>query len=101
MILYNVTVNVEDEVLEDWLSWMKTEHIPEVMATGCFVEHKMLKLLTDDAEAQGGTFAVQYYVEDISLLDHYLQEHAPLLRQKHMERYLNKCVSFRTLLEEI
>ncbi|MEO8448027.1 MAG: DUF4286 family protein, partial [bacterium] len=28
MILYNVTVNVDDSVHDEWLEWMKTIHIP-------------------------------------------------------------------------
>ncbi|MEQ9302638.1 MAG: DUF4286 family protein, partial [Marinoscillum sp.] len=36
MILYNITVNVQEGVQEDWLNWMKAVHIPEVMQTGCF-----------------------------------------------------------------
>ncbi|WP_421875391.1 DUF4286 family protein [Marinoscillum sp.] len=101
MILYNVTVNVEETVVGDWLTWMKEEHIPEVLATGCFVEHKILKLLQEDPEAQGSTYAIQYFAETMHQINHYLNNHAPLLRQKHVDRYLNKCVSFRTLLEVV
>ena len=32
MIVYSVTVNIENEVHDDWLSWMKNKHIPDVMA---------------------------------------------------------------------
>ncbi len=28
MIIYNVTITVEDDIKEDWLSWIKKEHIP-------------------------------------------------------------------------
>ena len=38
MIIYNVTVSVEESIKTDWLDWMKTEHIPEVMATGVFAK---------------------------------------------------------------
>ena len=34
MILYNVTVNIDTDVEEDWIEWMKETHIPEVMKTG-------------------------------------------------------------------
>lgn len=101
MILYNVTVNVEDGVLNDWLGWMKEIHIPEVMSTGCFVEYKMLKLLNDDPEAQGQTYAIQYFAENLGMVNTYLNNHAPHLAQKHAERYMNRCVSFRTVLEEV
>ena len=101
MVLYNVTVNVEDGVLQDWLSWMKNHHIPEIMSTGCFVENKMLRLINDDPEAQGQTFAVEYYAKSMSMVNDYLQNHAPAIAQKHVQRYMNRCVSFRTVLEEI
>ena len=32
MIVYNVTVSVDENITSDWLAWMKDEHIPEVMA---------------------------------------------------------------------
>ncbi|MEQ8470733.1 MAG: DUF4286 family protein [Marinoscillum sp.] len=101
MILYNITVNVEEGVQNDWLTWMRNTHIPEVMKTGCFEDYKLLKLLNDDPEAVGTTYAIQYFATSMAVLNAYLNEHAPLLRQKHIDRYQNKCVSFRTFLEEI
>lgn len=101
MILYNITVNVEEGVQTDWLHWMKQTHIPEVMQTGCFQDYKLLKLLNDDPDATGTTFAVQYFAESVAVLNQYLNNHAPQLRQKHVDRYQNKCVSFRTFLEEV
>ena len=29
MILYNVTVNIDKDVEQDWINWMKNTHIPE------------------------------------------------------------------------
>jgi hypothetical protein len=34
MILYNVTVSVDPEIHDEWLAWMKSKHIPDVLATG-------------------------------------------------------------------
>ena len=36
MIIYNVTVNVDEDVLSQWLRWMSENHIPDVMKTGLF-----------------------------------------------------------------
>ena len=38
MIIYNVTCNVENEILQEWLQWMLEIHIPDVMQTGFFLE---------------------------------------------------------------
>ena len=51
MILYNVTVSVDPSKAEEWLSWMRTKHIPDVMATSCFIEGKISKI---QAEEEGG-----------------------------------------------
>ena len=36
MYIYNVTVSIEKSLADEWLTWMKTIHIPEVLATGYF-----------------------------------------------------------------
>mgnify|MGYP002347735554 CR=1 FL=1 len=35
-LLYNVTIKVESDIHHEWLEWMKTVHIPDVMATNSF-----------------------------------------------------------------
>lgn len=101
MILYNVTINVESGIEDEWIRWMKEVHIPEVLETGCFSDHKFLKLLNENPEAEGITYAVQYFAPGITSLNRYLEEFAPVLQKKHAERYRNRFVAFRTFLEEI
>ena len=48
MIIYNVTVNIDHEVHDAWVAWMKDVHIPDVMATGLFLQSRMLRVLADD-----------------------------------------------------
>ena len=31
MIIYNVTVSLSPEIEKDWLNWMKSKHIADVM----------------------------------------------------------------------
>lgn len=98
MYIYNVTVNIEDDVHEDWLHWMKTKHIPEVMATGCFVANRLLKVLSE-IENNGSTYSVQYYFNRMEEYVRYQDKYAPALQDDHRERYKDKFVAFRTLLE--
>jgi hypothetical protein len=100
MILYNVTANVENAILIEWIKWMIEIHIPEVMATGMFQDHKMYRLLIDD-ENDTSTFSIQYFANDIGKIDEYLQHHAPGLKKKHVDKYGAKVVTFRTVMEEI
>lgn len=101
MIVYNVTVNIENQVKEDWVSWMQHTHIPDVMSTGKFLSHRFLRLLNEEEHNTGTTFAIQYVCEDMHKLADYLENDAPALQQDHKARYENQFVAFRTILEEV
>ena len=101
MVLYNVTVNIDEKIEEEWRGWMKEIHIPEVLATGFFQRHRILKLLNETPEATGSTYAIQYELANIGKLDKYLEHHAPALQKKHQDKYGTRCMAFRTVLEEV
>lgn len=98
MYIYNVTTNVEDSAHNTWLNWMKTTHIPEVLGTGKFLSAKITKVLIEE-ESGGHTYSVQYTVANKETLEKYYQENAPKLREKAMQLFAGKLVSFRTELE--
>ena len=101
MIIYNVTVNVEKDIQEDWVKWMKEVHIPDVLNTDLFEGHKFLRLLNEEANNTGVTYAIQYFCKDMKTLQTYMGQHAPRLQEEHTARYKEKFVAFRTLLEEV
>lgn len=101
MILYNVTINIDFSVEEEWKQWMKEVHIPKVLSTGAFVANKMYKLLNEVPDATGATYSVQYLCENMDTLDHYINNFAPALAKEHVDRYASKHVAFRTVLEEV
>ncbi|HMS28757.1 MAG: DUF4286 family protein [Saprospiraceae bacterium] len=99
MIIYNVTIKLDPEIHEDWLSWMRRHHIPEVLATGYFVRCRLSKL--DVNEEDGITYAVQYECFSSDHLQKYMMLCAPALQKKHIDRYANRFVAFRTILQVI
>ena len=99
MIIYNVTINIDDSVRDEWLKWMKEVHIPDVMRTGLFLENRMLKILTDETETGGTNYSVQYTCRNMDDFNTYEKTFAPALRKAHAEKYSDRFVSFRTLLE--
>lgn len=99
MIIYNVTVSVDSEVHEMWLAWMRNTHLPDVMATGLFLESRICRVLGgDDSEK---TYAVQYTCADMAAYEHYRDEHAARLQAESEKYYGGKAIAFRTLLEVI
>ena len=100
MIIYNVTVSIDNRVAEEWLQWMKEVHIPEVMATTYFIKYQIARVMED--EDHGGTsFAIQYTARNMDDLMEYQRDHATTLQAKHAERYKDLYVAFRTVLEVI
>jgi len=99
MILYNVTVSIDPAIAEDWVNWMRSNHIPDVMATGCFVESRISRV---HGEEEGGvTYAITYLSPSQEKMDEYQQHHAPVLQKDHSERYAGKFAAFRTILSVI
>ncbi len=99
MIIYNVTVNVDDTIHQEWLAWMKTVHVPDVMNTGMFNDFRLCKILAE--EEQGTTYSFQYTCENMKMYEKYRDEFAPALRNQVIEKFGDKFVAFRTLLEVI
>ena len=97
MILYNVTVKIENNAHDDWLDWMKNVHIPDVLKTGLFEDHKLCRILHD--EQDGKTYAIQYFCKDMDTFRRYQSQFATQLQAEHQKRYNNKYVAFRTLME--
>ncbi|MEK6479547.1 DUF4286 family protein [Catalinimonas sp. 4WD22] len=101
MIQYNQTINIESSVESEWLNWMKEEQIPDILATGMFINARLFRLL-DVEESEGtATYALQLHAETKEHLDIYQLKYEPALDQGHESRYAGKAVSFRTLMKEV
>lgn len=97
MILYHVTINLEDDIQEDWLGWMQSTHIPEVMATGQFLDFRLAYMMF--SEVEGHTYSIQYLLKDMEALEDYMEKFAPQLQADHQHRYEGKFVAYRTVHE--
>ena len=72
-------------------------HIPDVLKTGLFDDHKICRILND--EPHGKTYAIQYFCKDMDTFQRYQKDFAPALQADHSQRFQNKYVAFRTLME--
>lgn len=97
MYIYNVTINIQEDVHEEWLRWMKEEHIPDMLNTGKFTKALMTRVMVTE-EMGGITYSVQYTAPSRELLQKYYQEDAADLRGR-TKPFEGKFVAFRTELE--
>jgi hypothetical protein len=99
MILYNVTVSIDPEISNDWLNWMCDKHIPDVMATNCFLESRISRI---HGEEEGGvTYSVMYLCPNQEIMDLYQSKYAPELQKEHSEKFSGHFAAFRTFLSVI
>ncbi len=97
MLLYNVTVIMEEPIAADWLQWMKTTQIPTVMATDCFVSHRLLKIM--DSPNEGLSYCVQFISENEAKHEEFRNLHEQKFTAEMYTKYPNQLVSFSTLME--
>ncbi len=100
MIIYNVTVKVDLDIHDEWVQWMKLVHIPEVLETGHFVDHRMMRIL-DEHETDGITYAIQYHAKNMQEYFDYQANHAKRLQKDVELLYKDKYVAFRTVMRVV
>jgi hypothetical protein len=99
MIIYNVTIHLEEQIENDWVNWMQTKHLNDVMQTGMFESYRFSKMLTRQEDETGVTYVVQYFAKDMAHYERYRDEFAPALQQDGKSRFGERFIAFRTLME--
>ena len=99
MIIYNVTINVDDDSHHTWLKWMREEHIPAVLSTGLFNGYRMCRLL--NVEDEGTTYSIQYSLNSLTEYTEYKEKHAQRLQKEAADMFKDRFTAFRTLMEVV
>ena len=97
MIIYNVTINVNESIHSAWLKWMQNKHINDVLSTGLFTNAKMVKVyLGRNGWWQPMPFNILPILE--AKLEDYYKNHAQDYA-KRLTTFADKMLAFRTELE--
>lgn len=97
-IVYNVTIKVTNAISESWLEWLLKEHIPDVLATGCFVGSRVVRLLEID-DSEGPTYAVQYEAVSKADYNRYIELYADEKREQSFARWGDQFMAFRSVMQ--
>lgn len=100
MYLLNITSKVSHDILDDWLQWQKAINIPEIMATGLFENYRFCHLLDHDDD-EGKTFTLQFSISSLAKYEKFLEIHDEGLRQKAFQKWGERFLAFRTILQNI
>lgn len=94
MIAYEVTVEVDDGLIERYTEFMSTRHIPQVLATGCFT-------LAEFDRATETRFRQRYLADNLADLERYLERHAPAIREEYARHFPEGTTLTREIWEEL
>ena len=97
MIEYNITISLDNDIELEWLHWMKTHHIPKVIDCGIFKKAKIKKIIMQEEI----TYAISYICETIDKINEYQRKYASSLQYEYIQKYGERTVIFRTLLEVV
>jgi len=100
MIIYNVTIKVQASIHQQWLIWIKAEHIPAILNTGCFINSTILQLLETD-ESEGPTYALQFHSESKAQYNRYLELFSNELRKKSYEKWGDQFIAFSSVMQVV
>ena len=98
--LYNVTIQIEHSVHDDWLAWMKRVHMPAMIDTGFFEEYTISRLMGND-ETDGFTYSIQYLAPSFSAYQEYQEKQAAAMQKSHDQNFKDKYVAFRSIMKVI
>jgi Domain of unknown function (DUF4286) len=73
MLTYEVRVQAEPQIAAAFATYMRTSHIPGILATGCFAQIHFEHLAP-------GVYRTRYLADTQVLLDSYLNDHAAAWR---------------------
>lgn len=81
-VLYEVEVSFEaPQDSAAFPGWMREEHVPAVLATGCFARARVCR------SEDGARFKTVYEAADAAALARYLKDFAPPLREHFARRF--------------
>ena len=101
MIIYSVTIRVKDDIANEWLQWMKGEHIPNMLNTGYFNSYKIFKLLIPETEEDYIVYRVNYELDSFEKYSEYAQKEAKRLQEEAIEKYHGRFTASREVIEKL
>lgn len=92
MVIYEITVVVQTELIEEYEKYMRERHIPDLLATGYFRS----AYFTRSAENR---YRIQYHAHSQKSLDEYLEREANRLRADFLAHFPERIELVREVWE--
>lgn len=95
--LYNVTMQVNKQMENQYMEWLQQLYIPEVMDSGFFTKYQLLKIISDAPEDT--TYAVQFITPSIEKFQEFENQFLDRMLGFIVEIWNNEVLYFTTSME--
>lgn len=100
MIIYNTTYHIEDDIHDEYITFVKDELIPRALKSG-HLSSPQLALIHSQHEESGVSYSLQFRVADLAQLEEWILDSGQIIRADIAKRFGEKALGFMTLLEEV
>ena len=90
MLIYNTTFQVDDDVHDNFLIWIKESYIPEVQKHGALKTPRICRILSHREE--GSAYSLQWEVESSGLLHRWHLEQGVRLNDELTKIFKDKVI---------
>jgi len=94
MIIYSVEILISKDVSEQWLEWMHTKHIPDVINTSLFLQFKVYKNSETNNKV---SYTIQYSTDRLINYLKYAKQYAKHIQEEHSKKFKSKFSAKRSL----
>ena len=100
MIIYNTTININDNIVDEFVIWIIHEYIPKLIATNLFIDINLFKVLVEE-EMGGITFSLQHKMNDFQHYNEFNEKYSQNFDKMLYAKFSDSYVSFSTILERV
>jgi hypothetical protein len=100
VITYQVEVVVPNELVEEWLGYMTSEHINDVLRTGYFTSARLTRVVNSELP-DSTVFRVIYTLGNLEQLEQYQRNNAPALQAHHTSLFSSSVRATRSVTEDV
>ncbi len=99
MILYNITVIIEEEIETDWLKFINHTFVPDALSSNLLISNRILRVI--DSPNEGVTYCLQFIADTLENYNQFKDVYASQLFDAHALKFKDQAVFFSTLMEFI
>ena len=101
MLIYNTTFHIDGEhLLSLFLTFMRDEYLPAVMAAGHLRNPRFVRLMVDLGDTMTG-YALMCEVDDVQTLKHWKQQAGHDLEKRLFNCFGEKVLMFSTAMKDV